>query len=136
MNLSVIKNPDANRKVAYQIARVVYAQTRAHSLQLVEGMVSVINNINKKSGRSYSDIISDYKIFDVLKTDCPDNALLDVDACDVKFQLCLRVVTRMLKDNLPDSCMGATRFHRDGMIPIWAMSLGFVAEIDGFLFYT
>ena len=63
MQLCLIKNPDCSRKLAYDIARIVYAHTGATSLRVIEAMTSMISNASKKTGREISDIISDSEIF-------------------------------------------------------------------------
>lgn len=135
MHLSLIKNPDESKSVLYKIARVVYAQTHAASLRLTEAMTSMIANNANASGREITDVISDATLFDVLRTDSPDNKLLLVDVNNRGFQMCLRVASRMVCGALGDCCSGATRCHRADVIPSWAMARGYIADIDGFLFY-
>ena len=135
MQLTLINNPDKSRAILYQIARVVYAETHASTLRLVEAMASMIANIAHVTGRDYSDIISDSELFNSLDSKSENNKLLFVNASDNKFQMCLRVVSRMLHGALPDSCNGATRFHHADKMPAWSTSRGYIADIDGLLFY-
>lgn len=135
MQLTLIRNPDESKKIPYKMARIVYAETHAISLRAVEALTSMIHNFAVKSGYSFQQILSDKEIFESLNKTSPNNKLLHVEPSDKKFQMCLRVVTRMLKGTLPDSCYGATRFHRDDNMPEWAIARGYVADIDGILFY-
>ena len=48
MQLTLIENNDDTKCVSYKIARVVFAETMATSLQLVEAMSSMIYNIHIK----------------------------------------------------------------------------------------
>ena len=135
MQIACIKNPDEKQRTIYQIARVVYAETHAVSLQAVEALTSMINNISVTSGRNISDIISDKNLFESLNPDSLNHDLLSVVANDKTFQMCVRVARRMMNGGLADCCNGATKFHHDGYIPQWATSRGYIAEIDGLLFY-
>ncbi len=135
MQLELIKNPDASQGAAYKIARVVYAETGATSLSVTEAFTSMIANISRATGIAPDVIINDATLFPSL---CPDNArhkLLGVAPDSRAFQMCLRVARRMLRGNLGDSCFGATRFHRTDEMPQWAMSRGYIADVDGILFY-
>lgn len=135
MQIACIKNPDEKQRTIYQIARVVYAETHAVSLQAVEALTSMIKNISVTSGRNISDIISDKNLFESLNPDSLNHDLLSVVANDKSFQMCVRVARRMMNGGLADCCNGATKFHHDGYIPQWATSRGYIAEIDGLLFY-
>lgn len=136
MHMTLIKNPDTSASLAYKIGRVVYAQTGAITLRLVESMTSLIQNLSKSSGASYLDIVSDENIFDVLSDKSVHHTRLCVHANDRGFQMCVRVARRMLSGDLPDKCFGATRFHNADVIPDWAIARGYIADIDGFLFYA
>ena len=48
MQLVLIKNPDDTQIVAYKLARIVFAETGATSLQIVEAFASMIYNIHVK----------------------------------------------------------------------------------------
>ncbi len=135
MQMTLIKNSDTSASLAYKIARVVYAQTGGASLHLVEAMTSMIDNISKTYNVAYKDIIQDIKIFDVLSDNATNHIKLNVPANDRGFQMCVRTAQRMLTGNLPDVCFGATRFHNDDVIPDWATARGYIADIDGVLFY-
>ncbi len=135
MALTVISNPDATQSVAYKVARVIYAETYVPTLRAVEAMASMIANISRQSQCSISDIISDTNLFDVLNPESPRHKYMNVLASDRAFQMCVRVAQRMLRGVLPDKCSGATRFHRADELPDWAMSRGYIDDIDGLLFY-
>lgn len=128
MQLTLIKNTDTSASLAYRIARTVHEQTGASSLQVVEAMTSMIKNISDKYQRDILDVVSDNTLFPSVKTDC-------VPASSRSFQMCLRVAQRMLCGGLPDMCCGATRFHHADVIPDWAIARGYIADIDGILFY-
>ena len=51
------------------------------------------------------------------------------------LQMCVRVVARMMHGSLPDRCFGAIRFHHTDEMPDWATSRGYIADVDGLLFY-
>ena len=135
MQMTLIKNTDTSASLAYKIARVVYAQTGATSLHLVEAMTSMIHNISNVSGMGYLEIVQNSKIFDVLSDASPNHNRLQSPASGRGFQMCVRTAQRMLAGNLPDVCFGATRFHNDDVIPEWATARGYIADIDGVLFY-
>ncbi|MBO5833958.1 MAG: hypothetical protein J6R22_03325 [Alphaproteobacteria bacterium] len=135
MQLTLISNPDASQAPAYQIARVIYAQTNARSLTLVEAFASMIANISRASGLDVLKIVSDKTIFDSLDEASVRHELLSVPANDHGFQMCLRTVSRMLAGGLPDCCFGATKFHYSDSIPDWATCRGYIADIDDVLFY-
>lgn len=135
MHLTVLCNPDKSQMVLYKIARVVYAETGASSLRAVEALTSMIANASRVNSIDPGDIASDENMFAVLKKDSVRHGCLTVDANNRGFQMCLRVVKKMLNGNLPDTCFGATRFHRDDEIPDWARARGYIAEIDNLLFY-
>ena len=135
MNLRLIKNPDETKKLSYQIARVVYAETSASSLTAVEALVSMINNASRASGRSFAQIISDTDMFESLNETSVRHEMLSVPPLSRGFQMCLRVVGRMLMGGLPDMCRGATRFHHGDVNPDWARSRGYILDIDELLFY-
>ncbi len=131
----VINNPDETQRTIYKIARVVYAETSGTSLRATEALTSMIKNASKKLSRSIMDVISDPEIFDSLNKNSPRHKLLDVNADNRGLQMCVRVAHRMMHGGLPDCCYGATRFHHDDIIPAWAMARGYIADIDGLLFY-
>ena len=135
MQLTLIKNNDDTQIVSYKLARIVFAETGVKSLPLVEAMVSMINNIHIKYGKSFDAISKDKDLFECLNPKSPRNQDLDIDANDRKFQLCLRTVKTMMRGNLPDSVFGATKFHRSNIIPGWAMSRGYISECEDILFY-
>lgn len=135
MKLELIKNPDESKIVLYKTARVIYAQTGAKSLRVVEALASMISNLAVASNRSVAEIVSDKNIFGFLNNNfgCADNS--DVCVESNEFQMCLRTAGRLLNATLPDCCYGATRFHSADTLPSWATSLGYIADIDGILFY-
>ena len=140
MQMTLIKNPDSNLSsnmaMAYKIARVVYAQTGATSLHLVCAFTSMIKNISDASGVSISNLLCDKNIFPVLDKSDSNHARLQVPANSRAFQMCVRTAQRMLNGLLPDSCYGATKFHFADTIPLWATCRGYIADIDGVLFYV
>jgi hypothetical protein len=135
MQLTLIKNTDLVSTDAYKIARTIYAQTGASSLTLVEAMTSMIQNISKRTGVSVIDIVRNKKLFPVLNSDSPFNYRMNVSSSDKGFQMCVRVASRMLSGGLGDCCFGATCFHNSDEMPLWATSRGYIADIDGVLFY-
>ncbi len=135
MKLQLIKNPDETKKLSYQIARVVYAETSASSLPAVEAMVSMIKNASRATGVNIAQIISDTDMFESLNDTSMRHEMLSVPPSDRGFQMCLRVVSRMLAGGLPDMCRGATRFHHGDILPDWARTRGYILDIDELLFY-
>ena len=135
MQLTLITNNDDTQIVSYKLARVVFAETEGKSLPLVEAMVSMINNIHVKYGKTFEAISKDKELFECLNTESLRNKNLNIDANDRKFQMCLRAVKTMMRGNLPDSVFGATKFHHANIIPDWAMSRGYIAECEDILFY-
>lgn len=135
MNLRLIKNPDESRKLMYTIARVVYAETSASSLTAVEALVSMINNASRATGKSIAQIISDTDMFESLNPSSNRHELLSVAPTSRAFQMCLRVVGRMLCGGLPDMCRGATCFHHGCIMPDWARARGYILDVDELLFY-
>lgn len=135
MQLILIKNPDDTQIVSYKLARIVFAETNAMSLQIVEAMASLIYNIHIKYEKSFEDIAKDKNIFDVLNEKSERHKYLDIDINDKKFQMCLRVVKKMMHGNLQDTVFGATKFHHSDVIPEWALSRGYITECEDILFY-
>ena len=137
MQMTLIKNPDTSgtSNMAYKIARVVYAQTGGVSLPLVCAFTSMIKNLSDASGVAISDLIGDKTIFPALGALDVNHARMYVPAQNRAFQMCVRTAYRMLMGQLPDCCYGATRFHYADEIPAWATSRGYIADIDGILFY-
>ncbi len=138
MQMTLINNPDTSGRLALagKIARVVYAQTGAASLPLVEAFTSMIKNISDASGVEVMNIVQDPNIFPALQKTNIYHERLFVPSVSRGFQMCLRTATRMLAGLLPDCCYGATRYHYADTIPDWAMSRGYIADIGGILFYT
>ena len=135
MQLTLIENPDNTKIVLYKLARIVYAETLAQSLHLVEAFSSMIYNIHIKQDKSFEDIANDANVFEVLNDKSKRNQFLNINAKDKKFQMCLRVVQRMMNGNLRDFVFGATKFHHTDVMPQWAVSRGYIAEIGDILFY-
>ncbi len=135
MNLRLIKNPDTSKKILYQVARVVYAETSASSLAVVEAMTSMIKNLSRATDQEISAIISDENIFTVLKKTSVRHSLLQIPPTNRGFQMCLRVAGRMLSGLLPDMCNGAVRFHHSDVLPQWARARGYILDLDEILFY-
>lgn len=135
MQLVLIKNPDDTQIVSYKLARIVYAETLAASLPIVEAMTSMIYNIHAKYDKSFEDIANDKNIFDVLDEKSERHKYLNINVRDRKFQMCLRIVKTMMRGNLRDSVFGATRFHHSDVIPQWAVARGYITECEDILFY-
>jgi hypothetical protein len=135
MHLTLIKNPDDGRAAAYKLARVIYAETGARSLAAVEGLASMIRNLCIASKRELTDIAGDKNIFECLHDASPRHDALLIDANARPFGICLRVVMRMMRGDLPDSVDSATQFHHADAVPDWAVARGYVADVDGLLFY-
>ena len=138
MQMTLIKNTDTSSVTshAYKIARIVYAQTGAMTLPLVEAFTSMIKNISDKSGVAIIDIIQDASLFPVLMSDDINHNRIHVHANERAFQMCVRTAYRMLSGGLGDCCYGATKYHFANTMPDWATSRGYIADIDGVLFYT
>ena len=136
MQLSLIRNPDESQSIIYKIARVIYAETYMPTLPAAEALASMIQNVSKQSNRDVADIISNADVFNTLRPESPRHKYLSVDANNRAFQMCVRVVKRMLRGGLTDTCYGAVRFHRADEMPDWAIARGYVADVDGLLFYT
>lgn len=118
------------------VARVIYAETKAVSLRLVEALASMIYNAANHQCENIKHVISDNNIFDSLNSESKRHNLLNVDKTDKGFQMCVRVTTRMLHGRLPDTSNKATLFHHDDDMPSWAVARGYVADVDGCLFYA
>ncbi|MBO4700275.1 MAG: cell wall hydrolase [Alphaproteobacteria bacterium] len=136
MNFSVIESQSETMALAYRIARVVYAETYARSLRVVEALTSMISNCARKNNRDICDVVSDATIFESLNTDSMRHMEMNIDSNRREFQMCVRIAVRMLHGHLPDMCRGATMFHRAELLPDWAIARGYVADIDGILFYA
>ena len=135
MQLKLIENPDNTKCVLYKLSRIVYAETLAKSLQITEAMASMIYNIHVKYNKSFEDISNDSDIFESLNPDSKYHEYYNVSVNDRKFQMCLRVVQKMMHGKLRDSVFGATNFHHTDVMPTWATARGYIAEFDDVLFY-
>lgn len=135
MDFNVITAQSQTMALAHQIARVVYAETDARSLRVVEALTSMISNCATKNNHDICDVISDATIFESLNIDSVRHDKLSVDSNRREFQMCVRIAIKMLHGNLPDACYGATMFHRVELMPNWAIARGYIADIDGILFY-
>lgn len=137
MQLKLIKNPDENRGVIYKIARVIYTETSASSLIAVEALAAMIANRSAALNQSPMEIISDCDLFESNNPKSPRHKpTSSVDVNSRGFSMCLRVVRRMMNSALDDVCNGATMFHHSDCMPQWAAARGYVADIDGLLFYA
>jgi hypothetical protein len=136
MEFKVIEIQNESMALAYAIARVVYAETLAKSLRVVEALTSMISNVVRCDNRNIKDVISDKTLFESLNSESNRHKFLSVDASRRDFQMCVRVAQTMQHGCLPDMCNHATRFHRDELLPEWALARGYVADIDGILFYA
>jgi len=135
MQLTLITNNDDTQIVSYKLARIIFAETNAETLKLVEAMASMIYNIHIKFGKSFESISNDVNLFECLNKESSRHQNLKVDANNKKFQMCLRIVKTMMHGNLDDSVFGATKFHHANVIPDWAMSRGYISECEDILFY-
>ncbi|MFQ6778258.1 MAG: hypothetical protein ACLRFI_03100 [Alphaproteobacteria bacterium] len=124
-----------NQNILQRISHLVYAETYGVSLRVVEALTSMIHNAHLKTGKSIEDIISDKEMFESLNTNSSHNWALEINEKNKAYQMCLRVANRMLKNSLPDMCNGATKFHRYEFMPHWSIARGYIADIDGLLFY-
>ena len=129
------ENICTNTLLAKQVARIVYAETLATSLRVVEALTSMINNLCYKTNRCIESIISDENIFESLNNTSARHEYLTPDENSKKFHMCLRVAIRMLRGNLQDMCWGATNFHREEFLPSWAVARGYILSVDGLSFY-
>lgn len=132
---NVIKAQSNTMSLAYRIAHIVYAETHARSLQVVEALTSMISNCARKNNRDITNVISDETLFESLNKNSMRHPDLKTNSNSREFQMCVRVAIRMLHNNLPDMCYGATMFHRTELLPDWAIARGYIADIDGILFY-
>lgn len=135
MQLTLIKNPDESKIVLYKITRIIYAETQNLSLRAIESLASMILNLCSQLKCNFADFIDNKNIFESLNKSSVRHKNLFVDADDKKFQICLRTALRMMNGQLPDCCSGAVRFHNIDSMPDWAVSLGYIAEVDDLLFY-
>ena len=136
MQLEIIQNPDESQIATYRAARVIFAETYPTTLASVEAMASMIKNIMNKTGQSIIDIVSNKNLFDSLNENSPRHQYINMDIKDNRaLQMCVRVVERMIRGGLGDTCFGATRFHHVDVMPDWATSRGYIADVDGLLFY-
>lgn len=133
MHLTLVKNTDESKMMLYKIARIIYAETNASSLYAVEALASMISNLCVTT--ELADIADDKTIFESLNKNSMRHKNLLVDTYRDDFQMCLRVARKMMNGDLPDSCRGATKFHRIELLPDWAVARGYIAEIDDLLFY-
>lgn len=136
MQLTIINNPDESQIAIYKAARVVYAEIFPTTLASVESLVSMIGNIMARTGRDLTDVVSDKNIFGCLDEYSPRHEYINADIKNNRaLQMCVRVVERMMHGNLQDACFGAIRFHHADEMPDWATSRGYIADVDGLLFY-
>lgn len=135
MQLTLIKHQNDFARDVYKIARVIYAETCGQSLRVVEALASMIANGARVNGISPTDFITQSGLFESLDKKSTHHDLLNVNPNAKAFQMCLRVCDRMLKNNLPDCCFGATKFHRNEFNPSWSVARGYILEMDGLFFY-
>ncbi|MBR6751907.1 MAG: hypothetical protein IKL95_01395 [Alphaproteobacteria bacterium] len=135
MQSNLIKNQNDFTADVYKIARVVYAETYAQSLRVVEALASMIANGARRNNQSELDFVMKSGLFESLDKKSKNHYLLKVNADARTFQMCVRVVDKMLKHHLDDCCFGATKFHRVELNPKWTWGRGYILELDGLLFY-
>lgn len=136
MQLELIEVHDDTMSLAYSVARIVYAETLAKSLRVVEALTSMIFNATNGNRKNIHEFISNKQIFESLNNESVRHEFLSVNASRREFQMCLRIALRMLHGNLGDMCNHATIFHRSEFLPTWATARGYVADIDEILFYA
>ena len=136
MQMEIIEAHNETMTLAYMVARIVYAETLAKSLRVVEALTSMIFNAAANDVKNIRHIISNQNIFESLRNESVRHEYLSVDASRRDFQMCLRVAKTMLHGKLPDMCCHATMFHRAELLPTWAVARGYICDIDGILFYT
>lgn len=135
MQLTLIKHPCDFSRDVYKIARVVFAETCGQSLRVVEALASMISNGARVTNQTELDFVMKSGLFESLDKKSTHHDLLKVNPNTRTFQMCLRVVDKMLKHNLPDCCFGASKFHRTEFNPSWSIARGYILEMDGLLFY-
>lgn len=135
MQLTLIKHQDDFARDVYKIARVIYAETCAQSLRVVEALAAMIANGARANNQTELDFVIQSGLFESLNKKSLHHDLLRVNPNARTFQMCLRVTDKMLKHNLEDCCFGATKFHRTEHNPSWAYGRGYILELDGLLFY-
>jgi hypothetical protein len=135
MHLVLIKNPDESKIIIYKLARILYAETHASSLCAVESLASMIRNLCISSKKKLEDIAADAAFFESLNKNSIRHDNLSIDSSRREFQMCLRVASRLVRGEIPDTVFGATKFHRADNLPQWAVARGSVYEIDGLSFY-
>jgi len=135
MQLTLIKHQNNFSRDVYKIARVIYAETCAQSLRVVESLAAMISNGARANNQSELDFVMQSGLFESLNKNSTHHDLLKVNTDARTFQMCLRVTDKMLKHNLEDCCFGATKFHRVEFNPDWAFGRGYILEMDGLFFY-
>ena len=136
MRLSLINNLDVGAMDKYEIARAIYAEGGGRSLCTAEALASMIANASIATQRAPIDIVRDVAMFTSRNQTSPRHSGWHVRSDDPGFMMCLRVTSKMLKQNLGDYCNGATCFHHEDQLPDWAVARGYVAECGGILFYA
>ena len=135
MQLPFIKHKNDFNQDTYKIARVIFAETCAQSLRVVEALASMIANGARANNQSELDFVMKSGLFESLHKKSTHHDLLNVNPNARTFQMCLRVTDKMLKHNLEDCCFGATKFHRTELNPSWSIARGYILELDGLFFY-
>lgn len=135
MQLTSIEYRNDFPRDVYNIARVIFAETCGQSLRVVEAMASLIANGARANNQTEYDFVMKSGLFESLNPKSTHHDLLNTDSHARTLQMCLRVTDKMLKHNLPDSCFGATKFHRTEFNPSWSIARGYILELDGILFY-
>ncbi len=136
MQFNLIKHQTGWSHDVYKIAHVIFAETCAQSLRVVEALASMIANGARESHQTEIDFVINSGLFESLDKKSNRHYLLNTNENARAFQMCLRVVDKMLKHNLNDSCFGATKFHRTEFNPSWSIARGYILDMDGLLFYA
>ena len=94
-----------------------------------------IKNIVDKTGTDISIVIQDSNLFPSLRKSDINHDRIFVSASNPGFQMCVRTAGRIMSGCLGDCCYGATCFHNADELPTWAISRGYIADINDVLFY-
>jgi len=100
-----------------QLALCIYAKNMNDLfLPAIKALYVMVMNTN----RPLSDIATDSSVFESLDPNSTHHKYLSVSHDDPGFQICLRSVRRMMSGQLSDNIIGATRFHREELLPDWS----------------
>ncbi len=127
------------------LARTIWGEARAESLEGMEAVASVVLNrvrVAQARGGKYwwgNDIISvcqkPYQFSCWNRSDPNYRKLIAVTEQDKKFVTCQRISRRAVNNVLPDRTKGATHYHADYVSPYWAEGEEPVIIIGRHIFY-